>query len=57
MTEQMLSDIQALLLSEPEGPVKDEIWARYGDAIKARVAAEAEANGWRQRGGWWEKAG
>lgn len=57
MTDQMVADIQALLRFAPEGPVKDEIWGRYGDAIKARVAAKAEANGWKRRGGWWEKVG
>lgn len=56
MGDQVLDDILALLRLAPSGPVKDAIWARYGDAIKARVAAKAEANGWVRKGGAWERA-
>lgn len=56
MADQVLDDIAALLRLAPSGPVKDAIWARYGDAIKARVAAKAESNGWVRKGAAWEKA-
>lgn len=56
MGDQVTDDIAALLRLAPAGPVKDAIWARYGDEIKARVAARAEASGWVRKGDAWERA-
>lgn len=51
----MLSDIWKLMQDRATDADRAAMWLRYGDEIKARIAAKAEADGWKREGKGWTK--